>query len=353
MVNNIAEENNAHQVIRQISIKNIDSFPDHPYKVTDDAAMEQLAESIRVKGVISPCIVRPLKHGRYEMISGHRRMRACEIAGLDTVPAVVMDISRDEAVILMVESNFHRDKLLPSEKAFAYKMRLEAMKMQISRMRENQKKGRNYRGKPVEPQLEAASGHLENSYGIEREEIDRIGNAESRRHEHKKDILPTGSCQLGTRNQLNRSDQKLSESVGESARQIQRYIRLTELIPELLDMIDLGAIGLTTAVELSYIGIRQKDVYKCMEEYQCIPTQAQALRMKKLYADNKLTKYSIEEILMENKPNQEERIILHGERFQKLMPSHLHKKEYEDYIAAAIDHYNRFIRETNLAKAGK
>ena len=352
MAKNRAEEENSRssRVIQQIPIEYIDAFPDH---VEDDAAMEQLAESIRVKGVLSPCLVRSISHGRYEMISGHRRMRACEMLGLATVPAVVMDISKDEAVILMVESNFHRDRLLPSEKAFAYKMRLEAMKMQLSRMRENQKKGRNYRGKPVEPQIETASGHLENAYGIERVEIDKIGNAESRRHEHKKDMLPTSLCQLGTRNQHNRSDQKLSESVGESARQIQRYIRLTELIPELLDMVDLGDIGLTTAVELSYLGTRQKDVYECMEEYQCIPTQAQALRMKKLYSEDKLSKEEVHKILSERKSNQIYRISLRGDRFRKLMPKHLHEKEYEDYIAEAIEYYNRYRMQKIMERIGK
>ena len=172
------------RVIQEISIDKIDPFPDHPYKVLDDGDMEQLAESIRAKGLISPLLVRKMYHGRFEVVSGHRRLFACEKLGMDKVTCEVRDMSKEEAIITMVESNFQRDRLLPSEKAFAYKMRLEAMKFHISRMRENQKQGRKIGGKPVEPQLENASEHLSRAYGLSREEIADIGYAASMRGVH-------------------------------------------------------------------------------------------------------------------------------------------------------------------------
>ena len=151
--------------IHEIPLSEIDPFPDHPFKVRDDEDMDNLVESIRAKGMITPCMVRRKKDGRYELVSGHRRMRACEILGMDKLRCEIADLSRDEATILMVESNFQRSKILPSEKAFAYKMRLDAMKMLVSRMRENQRMGRNFGGAPVEPQLSRASEHLSKSYG--------------------------------------------------------------------------------------------------------------------------------------------------------------------------------------------
>ena len=176
--------------IYEIPLTEIDPFPDHPYKVRDDEDMDHLVESIRAKGLITPCMVRKKKDGRYEMISGHRRKRACEKLGMDKIRCEVVELSRDEATILMVESNFQRTTILPSEKAFAYKMRLEAMKKQIARMKENQKKGMEYEGEPVGPQLERAQEHLGRTYGLSEEEILRLGTPDSRKHES---VSPMGT----------------------------------------------------------------------------------------------------------------------------------------------------------------
>ena len=170
--------------IYEIPIDQIDPFPDHPFKVRDDDDMLNLIESIRAQGVLTPCMVRKKKDGRYELISGHRRKRACELLGMDTLRCEIVELSKEQATILMTESNFQRSTILPSEKAFAYKMRLDAMKLLVSRMVENQKKGRNFGGEPVEPQLEKAREHLINSYGVSEEYAGNLGNAESRRHDH-------------------------------------------------------------------------------------------------------------------------------------------------------------------------
>ena len=340
-------------LVRDIPIDRIDPFPDHPFKVTDDEYMAELIESIRVRGQLTLALVRKQYHGRYELISGHRRLYACRKLGMETLRCEVTEMTKEEAVIAMVESNFHRPRILPSEKAFAYKMRLEAMKMQVSRLRDSQRRGMKVNGKPAEAQIDAASSNLIRSYGLTVEEVEKIGTPVSRRGENyrrRHHIEKVAGAPVVP--ETNRVRDKLAAISPDSREQIRRYIRLTELIPELLDLVDEGKIGLRTAVELSYLGLRQKDVYECMQEYQCVPTQAQALRMKKLHADNALTYNEIEEILAEQKPNQEERIVLHGERFQKLMPEHLHKREYEDYIAEAISHYNSYIRKKNLARAG-
>lgn len=163
------------RMIREIPIDKIDPFPDHPYKVLDNEDMEQLTESIRAKGVITPLLVRKMYHGRFELVSGHRRLHACKKLGMKSVICEVREMSKEEAIITMVESNFQRDRLLPSEKAFAYKMRLDAMKFHISRMRENEKQGRDFGKKPVGPQIEAASEHLAKAYGLSRREVDAIG----------------------------------------------------------------------------------------------------------------------------------------------------------------------------------
>ena len=318
--------------IEEIPLSQIDPFPDHPYKVLDDEDMDNLVESIRAKGVITPCMVRQKKDGRYELISGHRRQRACEILGMHTMRCEVVELSREEAVIMMVESNFQRSKVLPSEKAFAYKMRLEAMKLHISRMRENQKHGRNFGGKPVEPQLEKARDHLVRSYGMSQEEVSRIGDNESRR----KDLGgPVGHPE--------KSRDIVAQEVGESVTQIRRYIRLTELIPEILDLVDEGKIALRPAVELSYLEHMQRPVYECIQMEQCTPTYAQAIRMRKMYQDGNLTKEAVMAIMMEEKPNQKERIVLSGERFKDLFPKNLPVYKREDYVAAAMEHYGRYL----------
>ena len=318
--------------IYEIPLDQIDSFPDHPFKVRDDDDMLNLIESIRAQGVLTPCMVRKKKDGRYELISGHRRKRACELLGMDTLRCEIFDLSKEQATILMTESNFQRSTILPSEKAFAYKMRLDAMKMLVSRMVENQKKGRNFGGEPVEPQLEKAREHLINSYGVSEEYVGNLGNSDSRRHEQ-------GVSPVGTRKM--RSTDFIKADTGESKNQIYRYIRLTELIPELLDLVDDGKIGLRPAVELSYLGHRQQDVYDMIEQEQATPTHEQTRRMRKMYDEGKLTREAIEAIMMEPKSNQQERIVLRTDRIKPLFPPDLPATRREDYIAAALEYYGR------------
>ena len=265
--------------IYDIDLLDIDPFPDHPFKVQDDEDMINLAESIRTNGVLTPATVRRKDDGRYELLSGHRRYRACQLAGLDSLRCEVVDMNREEATIFMVESNFQRTKILPSEKAFAYKMRLEAMNRQGKRS-------------------DLTSGPL--------------GQKLSR--------------------------QELSDSVGESERQIHRYIRLTELIPELLDMVDEGEIAMRPAVELSYIPkLKQGEIWQRMEMEQCTPSHAQTIRMRRLADEGKLTPEVIEAIMIEEKPNQKERIVLRGDRFNSLFPPDLPISKREDYVAAAME----------------
>lgn len=320
--------------IYEIPLTEIDPFPDHPYKVRDDEDMDHLVESIRAKGLITPCMVRKKKDGRYEMISGHRRKRACEKLGMDKIRCEVVELSRDEATILMVESNFQRTTILPSEKAFAYKMRLEAMKKQIARMKENQKKGMEYEGKPVGPQLERAQEHLGRTYGLSEEEILRFGTPDSRKREP---VSPMGTQKV-------RSTDYITVETGESRNQIYRYIRLTELIPELLEMVDEGKIAMRPAVELSYLEHRQRDVYNLILQEQCTPNHSQALRMKKLYQAGELSIEALEDIMLEEKPNQKERIVFRGDRIAKLFPRDLPLSKREDFVAAAMEHYNRFLQ---------
>ena len=270
--------------IYEIPLSEIDPFPDHPFHVRDDEDMMNLVESVKANGVITPATVRKKEDGRYELLSGHRRMRACEIAGMDTLRCEVVDMSRDEATVFMVESNFQRTTILPSEKAFAYKMRLEAMNRQGKRT--------DLTSGPVGPKF--------------------------------------------------RSDEELAREVSDSASQIKRYIRLTELVPELLDMVDEGKIALRPAVELSYLPKTvQGQLWECMEMEQCSPSHAQAIRMRRMDGEDKLTPEAIEAIMLEEKPNQKERIVLRGERFKDLFPPELPVSKREDYVAAAMEYYGR------------
>lgn len=274
--------------IYEIPLDEIDPFPDHPFKVRDDEDMMNLIESIKTNGVLTPATVRKKEDGRYELLSGHRRLRACQLAGIQTLRCEVVDMNRDEATIFMVESNFQRSTILPSEKAFAYKMRLDAM---------------NRQGK-------------------------------------RSDLTcsPLGN-KLGT----GRASHELASEVGDSKSQIFRYIRLTELLPEILDMVDEGQIAMRPAVELSYIPkLQQGQIWESMELEGCTPSYAQAIRMRKLSDDHKLTPEAIEAIMMEEKPNQKERIILRGERFNRLFPPDLPISKREDYVAAAMEHYARY-----------
>ena len=270
--------------IYEIPIEEIDSFPDHPFKVKDDEDMMNLTESVKANGVLTPATVRKKEDGRYELLSGHRRLRASQLAGFNTLRCEVVEMGRDEATVFMVESNFQRTTILPSEKAFAYKMRLEAMKRQGQRT----------------------------------------------------DLT---SCPVGAKL---RSDSELAETVSDSARQIQRYIRLTELIPELLDMVDEGKIALRPAVELSYIPkLQQGHLWELMDVYSCTPSHDQAIRMRRMSEEGKFSPEVIEAIMSEEKPNQKEKIVLRADRFSSLFPSDLPMSKREDYVAAAMEFYAR------------
>ena len=278
--------------IRDIPIDLIDDFPDHPFKVRDDEDMLQLVESIKSRGVITPATVREKENGRYELVSGHRRKRACEIAGFETLRCEVVELSRDEATILMVESNFQRSQILPSEKAFAYKMRLDAIKRQGERT-----------DLTSTPLVEKLSG---------------------------KEAL---------------SVSKMGEEVGESREQIRRYIRLTNLVPELLEIVDEGRMKLRPAVELSYLDEDcQRDVVEEIDLNDCTPSHAQTIKMRNFFNEGKLTTEVISSIMAEEKPNQREKIVLRGERLRQLIPKNVPLNQTEDYVCKALEHYGRFLR---------
>lgn len=274
--------------IRDIPLDLIDDFPDHPFHVRDDEDMVQLVESIKTNGVLTPAVLRQKEDGRYEIVSGHRRKRACELAGLTTLRSEIKDLTRDEAVVYMVESNFQRTTILPSEKAFAYKMRLEAMKRQAGRPQQEN-------GAPV--------GH----------------------HSKSRDIL--------------------AEESGESREQIRRYIRLTNLVPELLELVDEGRIKMRPAVELSYLDEdSQRDVVEQIDINDCTPSHDQTIRMRKMFESGKLTAEAVEAIMSEEKPNQRERIVLRGDRVRSLIPKNVQLKDTEDYVCKALEHYAKYLR---------
>ena len=272
--------------IRDIPISEIDDFPDHPFKVRDDEDMLQLVESIKERGVITPATVRQKEDGRYELISGHRRKRASEIAGFETLRCEVVDLTREEATILMVESNFQRSQILPSEKAFAYKMRLEAMKRQ------------GYRS-------DLTSTPVGQKYSVE----------------------------------------VLADNSNDSKTQIQRYIRLTELVPELLEYVDEGRIKMRPAVELSYLDEDcQRDVVEEIDLNDATPSHAQTIKMRKFFDEGKLTTEVISSIMSEEKPNQREKIVLRGDRVRQLIPKSVPLNQTEDFVCKALEHYNRFLK---------
>ena len=273
--------------IHEIPLDEIDEFPDHPYKVKDDEDMLNLMESIKENGVLTPATVRKKDDGRYEMLSGHRRHRACQLLGLDTLRCEIVELDRDAATIFMCDSNLQRTVILPSEKAFAYKMRLEAMNRQGKR-------------------TDLTSGPVGQKF----------------------------------------SRDELADSVGESGRQVSRYIRLTELIPELLDMVDEGQIAMRPAVEISYLPKElQEELLENMEIEACTPSHDQAMRMKGLFKQGKLTPEVISAIMQEEKPNQREKVILRDERTIKLLPRDLPVSEREEYILKTIEHYGRYLRK--------
>lgn len=278
--------------IRDIPLELIDDFPDHPFKVRDDEDMQQLVESIKERGVITPATVRQKEDGRYELVSGHRRKRASELAGFETLRCEVVDLNRDEATILMVESNFQRSQILPSEKAFAYKMRLEAMKRQA--------------GRPS-----------------------------------KENSDPVGPNLIGTR-----SNSLLAEETGDSTSQIKRYVRLTNLVPELLEFVDEGRIKMRPAVELSYLDEDcQRDVVDEIDMNDATPSHDQTIRMRKFFDEGKLTTEAIQAIMSEEKPNQKEKIVLRGDRVRQLIPKNIPVSQTEDFVCKALEHYNKYLRQ--------
>lgn len=284
------------QKVQDLPLSEIDTFPDHPFQVKEDEAMLEMVDSIKKFGVLTPAVARQKEDGRYELISGHRRKRACELAGLETLPTVVRQMSRDEAIIFMVDSNLQREKILPSEKAFSLKMRLEAMNRQA--------------GRPS-----------------------------------KDNLTPVVS-----EKKMLRTNEQLGEKVGESREQIRRYIRLTELIPEVLQMVDDGSIAFRPAVELSYLQKEeQHSLLETMLEEDCTPSLAQSIKMKQFSQSGKLNDEVILSILSEEKPNQKEKFTFKAERLRQYIPKNLPPQQTEDYVIKALEHYQRF-RERQKAQ---
>lgn len=271
--------------IHEIPLSEIDEFPNHPFHVRLDEDMDQLVESIKERGIITPVTLRQKPDGRYEIVSGHRRTKACELAGLATVKAEIKELSRDEAIILMVESNLQRTTILPSEKAFSYKMRLEAMNRQGQRT--------DLTSRPV---------------------VEKLGSADS----------------LGT-------------AQGDSGRQVQRYIRLTHLIPPLLDLVDSGKIAFRPAVELSYLTEEEQNgLLDSINSEQSTPSLAQALKMKEFSQNGRLNADVILSIMCEQKPNQKEKISFQSERLKPFIPKNFTAKQTEDYVIKALEYYHRY-----------
>ena len=282
-MNDAERQENKLPRIYDVPISEIDDFPDHPFKVKVDEDMDQLVQSIKERGIITPVTLRPKEDGRYEIVSGHRRKKACELAGLDTVKAEVREMTRDEAIILMVESNLQRSKILPSEKAFSYKMRLEAMNRQGQR--------NDLTSGPVVPKF---------------------------------------------------SRDALGDKAEESGRQVSRYIRLTELIPELLQLVDESRIAFRPAVELSYL--KKEEQAALLEEISytdATSSLAQAIKMKKFSNEGKLSQEVIESIMSEEKPNQKEKINIKYEDARKFIPANVPYDKTGDYIMKALEYYHR------------
>ena len=273
--------------IHEIPLSEIDEFPDHPFHVRLDEDMDQLVESIKERGIITPVTLRQKPDGRYEIVSGHRRTKACELAGLTTVKAEIKELSRDEAIILMVESNLQRTTILPSEKAFSYKMRLEAMNRQGQR-------------------TDLTSVPLGQKLGKTSREV-------------------------------------LADSSTDSNTQIQRYIRLTHLIPPLLDLVDSGKIAFRPAVELSYLTAEaQNRLRASINSEQSTPSLAQASKMKEFSQNGRLNADVILSIMCEQKPNQKEKISFQSERLKPFIPKNFTAKQAEDYVIKALEYYHRY-----------
>lgn len=280
--------------LMEIPISLIYDFPDHPYKVKDDENMFELVESIKTRGLIQPVLVRPLDDGTYEMVSGHRRKRAFELANIEKIPARVQELTKDEAILSMVDSNLQRDEILPSEKAYAFKMRLEAMNRQGMRT--------DRTSTPVESKF--------------------------------------------------RTNEQLAEEVGESREQIRRYIRLTNLIPELLNLVDEKLIAMRPAVEISYFAPEaQKWLYDAIGAADATPSHAQTLRMRKFAEQGRLSEDVITAIMDEEKPNQKEKSPFRDNRISNAIPKSIPKEKQCEYVLKAIDYYNRMLQKRREREA--
>ena len=285
--------------IEEIDISKITDFPDHPFKVQNDEKMKEMVKSVKEYGVIIPVIVRPKEDGTYEMISGHRRKKACELAGIKQIRCIVKNLTDDEATILMVDSDIQREEILPSEKAFAYKMKLEAL---------------NHQGKRIELEGDTTSTPV----------VSKL-----------------------------RTNEILGNEVGESRENIRRYIRLTYLIPELLEQVDLKRIAFRPAVELSYLSEDNQYVVQNIFEFdEVTPSLSQAIRLKKLEQEGHLTEEKIEEIMQQEKPNQKEFIKIHNERIEKYIPAKIKESgKIEDFIIQCVQEHNkreRLKQERNI-----
>lgn len=279
--------------VRVVPIQYVDDFPDHPFLVKDDESMEQLVNSIRMNGVLNPVIARKKEDDRYELISGHRRKHACKILGIEQIPIIVREMSRDEAVIEMVDSNLQREVILPSEKAKAYKMKMDAMRRKA--------------GRPS-----------------------------------KENCVPLAHNFDGKRTR-----EVIAEEAGESPDQVRRYVRLNELTPELLEFVDEGKIGLRPAVEISYLQEEEmRDLVDYIDTEDVFPSHAQTIRMKELSREGKLNTEAINEIMSEDKPNQRPRIKISLERIEKYFPEGTSEKQIENTIIKALEYYRQRQRES-------
>lgn len=280
--------------VMDISLKDIRDFPNHPFKVIDNEEMDNMRQSVEEYGVLHPILVRPTNDGKYEMISGHRRKRASELANKETIPCIVRDLTDDEATIIMVDSNMQREEILPSEKAFAYKMKLDAL---------------NHQGKRNDLTCGQPVHKLEN----------------------------------------NKSRDVIAENSKDSARQIQRYIRLTELIPELLEKVDKKEIAFLPAVELSYLNEEhQLFLLDCMEYNDATPSHAQAIKLKKMSQAGTLTEDDIDDILSQEKPNQIPKMKFDEGRIRSVLPKNIEDPKIEDFVVKAIEHYSKYLRQRNM-----
>lgn len=280
--------------LQDIPLNLLDDFPNHPFKVRDDEDMLKLTESITERGVLVPAIVRPKADGRYELISGHRRKRASEYADKKTLRCIISDIDNDAATIIMVDSNIQRSNILPSEKAFAYKMKLDALKHQGKRT--------DLTSRPLGEKL----------FSID----------------------------------------ELAENSEDSARQIQRYIRLTNLVPELLEKVDEGRIKMRPAVEISYLDEdAQRDLVDAIDLEECTPSHAQTIKMRKFFEDGKLSTDVITSIMREEKPNQREKLIIPNKAVEKYIPKSVPLEKRQDYVFKALEHYGKYLQRQKMRDA--